>query len=195
MFGYIYLTENIANGKCYIGKHKSNYFDNDYKGSGIAIKRAIDKYGKENFITTIIAKCESEKELNEKEKYWIKKCDAVNSATFYNLCDGGQGGNLHQFVNHKKLSEALKGKKKSDTHKAHMKLNHADFRRGNHPEAKKVVCVETGMIFDCLLDAAEWCGLKTRAHIGSCCNNKRKSAGGYNWRWLEEDDRRVEEEN
>ena len=45
MFGYVYLTENLINGKCYIGRHSSPTFDKKYKGSGVAIKKAIKKYG------------------------------------------------------------------------------------------------------------------------------------------------------
>lgn len=34
MYGYIYLTTNLINGKKYIGKHKSLTFDDSYFGSG-----------------------------------------------------------------------------------------------------------------------------------------------------------------
>lgn len=32
MYGYIYITENLVNHKKYIGQHKSNKFDEYYKG-------------------------------------------------------------------------------------------------------------------------------------------------------------------
>ena len=34
------------------------------------------------------------------------------------------------------------------------------------------------------LDAQEALGIQ-RSHISQCCNNKRKTAGGYKWRWCE----------
>lgn len=45
MYGYVYQTINLINGKKYIGKHKSNVFDESYKGSGVYLSRAIKKYG------------------------------------------------------------------------------------------------------------------------------------------------------
>lgn len=45
MFGYVYLTENLINGKCYIGRHHSTEFDTKYKGTGILLKQAFKKYG------------------------------------------------------------------------------------------------------------------------------------------------------
>ena len=38
MFGYIYETVNLIDGKKYIGKHKSSKFDSKYLGSGTYIK-------------------------------------------------------------------------------------------------------------------------------------------------------------
>ena len=43
MFGYIYETTNLINGKKYIGKHISSDFDKFYLGSGTYIKNAIEK--------------------------------------------------------------------------------------------------------------------------------------------------------
>lgn len=42
---YIYMTTNLINEKKYIGKHKGE-LDGSYLGSGTALLRAIDKYGK-----------------------------------------------------------------------------------------------------------------------------------------------------
>ena len=46
----VYKTVNIENGNFYIGVHKQycEGFDG-YLGSGTGLKRAIKKYGKENF--------------------------------------------------------------------------------------------------------------------------------------------------
>ena len=42
MYGYIYITTNLLNGKKYIGKHKSSEFEFDkYYGSDKYIKAAI----------------------------------------------------------------------------------------------------------------------------------------------------------
>lgn len=94
-YGFVYITINHLNNKKYIGKKK---YDKDgkwkkYLGSGIWLKRAINKYGEENFSKEIIENCYSEKELNIREQYWIKYYNAVNSDSFYNIASGGDGGN------------------------------------------------------------------------------------------------------
>jgi group I intron endonuclease len=117
----IFITTNLINGKRYIGKQTHNY--NCYLGSGLLLKQAIKKYGKESFKKEYLDFASSKEELNEKEKYWIKKYNAVNSYMFYNLAGGGQGGDLSEFIDFsnskgrkihtkeykKKLSEKMKG--------------------------------------------------------------------------------------
>lgn len=59
----IYKTYNRVNGKYYIGKHsqKNGEFDG-YLGSGRNIRRAVEKYGKENFVRETIAEFDTEEE-------------------------------------------------------------------------------------------------------------------------------------
>ena len=87
---YIYMTTNLINNKKYIGQHKG-YIDDNYLGSGTTITKAIQKYGRENFSKTIIEIC-SPSNIDEREKYWIKKYNAVEDKNFYNNQEGGTGG-------------------------------------------------------------------------------------------------------
>lgn len=89
---YIYLTTNLINGKKYIGKHYGELND-DYLGSGNLIKLAINKYGKENFKKEILFISSDEQENNQKEKEFIKVFNAVKDKNFYNIHEGGEGGN------------------------------------------------------------------------------------------------------
>lgn len=98
MFGYIYITTNMLNGKKYIGKHQFPEFDKFYKGSGTALKKAFKKYGLHNFKCEILQSvnnvptiCESFDELNSSEIYYINFYDAVNSSDYYNMSWGGEG--------------------------------------------------------------------------------------------------------
>ena len=105
----IYKTTNKINGKFYIGfdtKDDPNYF-----GSGLLIKAAIKKYGKENFIKEVLEICENKKQLSERERYWIKEIRARELG--YNIAEGGNGGNLGEEVN-RKIGLANKGKKRLD---------------------------------------------------------------------------------
>ena len=71
----------------------------------------------------------------------------------------------------KKLSEAKKGK----------------YKRSDSPHAKAVYCYELDEIRLC---AKEWADeLKlSNAHISSCCTGKRKSTGGYHFRYAIEEE-------
>lgn len=51
---------------------------------------------------------------------------------------------------------------------------------GNHARAKKVLCVETGQVFDCIKDANLWC----KGDVGACVKGRRKTAGGYHWEYV-----------
>ena len=90
MKGYIYETTNLINGKKYIGKHISNKFDNNYYGSGVALKRAINKYNKENFKVVILEEVEDLALLSKLETDYIIKFNAVKDNNYYNNSYGGE---------------------------------------------------------------------------------------------------------
>lgn len=94
MYGYIYRTINLINGKQYIGKHKSCEFDPNYKGSGKIIREAYDKYGWDNFQVEMLCPCFSRNELNSEEVFIIDYLDAVSSNRYYNIAKGGDGGDV-----------------------------------------------------------------------------------------------------
>ena len=93
----IYEIKNRVNGKLYIGQHSSDELGS-YWGSGKLLKYAVNKYGIENFERSIIERCSTKDELNEREKYWIEEKKSV--ANGYNLTDGGTGGDNSQFIDY-----------------------------------------------------------------------------------------------
>lgn len=105
MYGYIYETTNNVNGKKYIGKRVSNIYDKYYLGSGLLLQKALDKYGRENFSQVILEECYSNDELNACEKKWIKIRNATSSPDYYNIAEGGDGGNLIAGYSEEELEE------------------------------------------------------------------------------------------
>lgn len=89
---FIYRTTNNLNGKQYIGMCSHNE-TGIYLGSGTILKKAIRKYGRENFSRETIQECDSLSELCESEERWIDIENAVEDPNYYNLSRGGFGGN------------------------------------------------------------------------------------------------------
>lgn len=100
---FIYITTNKINGKRYIGKHTKN--DPNYLGSGKYLNNAIRKYGIENFSRKIVYEAKSIEELDFAEKLFIRAFNAVKSPLFYNIAEGGTGGDTISGLNEKELAE------------------------------------------------------------------------------------------
>jgi hypothetical protein len=91
MYYIVYKTTNLINNKYYIGCHKCNNLNDGYVGSGKILKRAIDKYGIENFSREILHYCNNEEEMKEKEKEIVNE-KFITDLNNYNLKIGGTGG-------------------------------------------------------------------------------------------------------
>lgn len=144
---YIYKITNKINGKIYIGQHKvpkEGEGFRRYMGKGIAIKEAINKYGKENFDKEIIEYIEDDEKhslVSEREIYWISKLNSLYP-NGYNISKGGEGGcsketarkivetkklrgtNRHSEETRRKQSIAAMGRKFSEEHKKHLSDSH-----------------------------------------------------------------------
>jgi hypothetical protein len=110
-----------VNGKQYIGRDKNN--NPNYLGSGVLIKSAIKKYGRENFKKEILQECFSFEELIQCEEYWLNYYDAGNNINFYNVHNFSRGPIQSiakkevSVETRRKISDALKGKFHSEDHK------------------------------------------------------------------------------
>lgn len=88
---FLYKTTNLVNGKIYVGKHITKKLNDGYIGSGKLLKRAINKYGKENFKFEILSFYDNEVDLNRAEAELVTEEFCLRKDT-YNLCVGGKGG-------------------------------------------------------------------------------------------------------
>ena len=103
IYHIIYKTTNLVNNKIYIGKHKTRNKDDFYLGSGIAINRAIKKYGRENFKREILFLLNTEEEMNLKEKELVTEEFCLRKDT-YNMMIGGQGGDAMKVYTPEQIS-------------------------------------------------------------------------------------------
>lgn len=99
LYYIIYKTTNLINGKFYIGKHKTNNVDDGYYGSGKAIRFAVKKYGKENFITEVLYIFDTEQKMNIAERILV----VIDREISYNICPGGNGG--FEYINRNGLGD------------------------------------------------------------------------------------------
>ena len=66
-------------------------------------------------------------------------------------------------------------------------IQNCNFKFGNNPRAKAVFCVELNKTFDCARRAEEELGVNINC-IGSACKGKAKTAGGFHWKYADEND-------
>ena len=204
----VYIHINKINNKSYIGQtslqppslrwnRKSRYRDNIY------FKRAIDKYGWDNFEHVIFQDNLTLEEANTLERRLILLFETWKRDIGYNIALGGNQSGKH-----------------SEETKAKIRANHADFSGSNHPNygkklsqetkakiaashtgkkyspercqqisqrtkgdknprAKTVKCINNGMIFTTAKAAGEWANIDFSG-ICKCCNGKQHTCGSFN---------------
>lgn len=224
----IYIITNIINGKRYIGQStdiKRRFYEHRCISheSNIHLKRALNKYGKENFKYEILELC-AEEELDEREVYYI---NAVKPE--YNVSTGGQRS-LRKYPDSVRAVISAKSKEQwhrmteeekerriknnltgqgwnkgiSPSAEVKEKLRLANlgkkqsfetiekrketFRRKkdngyiqtNNGHKKKVVCVETGEVFESVKEAGEHFSVNPSC-ITSVLKGRYKTCKGHHF--------------
>lgn len=129
--GIIYKITNKVNGKIYIGittktleKRRQQHIRCNHKIRKYVIHKAINKYGVDNFLFETIGNFNGNEDACEKE---VKYISSYNSfiPNGYNMTLGGEGvlGHKHPQSEEtkKRISLSMKGIKKSEETKNHMK--------------------------------------------------------------------------
>lgn len=208
----IYKIENTSNGKCYIGQSvniESRWTYHRYhlaKGDHINthLQRAYNK-SPESFEYEVLEECEIE-QLNALEQFYIWLFNSTSNKFGYNLDTGGKSGRRLSDETKAKISAWLienapmRGRRQTEEAKAKisekkrnpseetrrkMSESHMGKSGEQHPRSRKVVCLETGVVYSNAREAAR----NTKAHpsaIYSVCDGKRMTAGGLHWKRYED---------
>lgn len=187
----IYKITNIENEKNYIGQ--TNNFARRKREHKTALKRGVHsnnllqnswkKYGEEKFVFEELQWCEKD-EVDELEKFWITFFHSNNTDFGYNLESGGSLLKEHHELTKRKLSRNSKKLWADENYRA--KTLKRLIRKGkDNNMAKKVICIDTGEIFDTMTEAAEKKGVNMK-NISQVCIGEKISTGGMQFAYYEE---------
>lgn len=190
----LYKITNIINGKLYIGQTKNSikfrWLQHKNKASHCTLlSNAISKHGKQSFKIEEIAIVNTREEANILEQALIIQYNSMYP-TGYNLTSGGFVCETSE-VTKQKISKAnlgrrwsLKNKRKSMSEE--QKLNISKTLKGKTPsnkgKGKKIICTDTGIIYDNALLAANLLKLDDIA-IRKVASGKLKTTGGYRFKY------------
>lgn len=59
-------------------------------------------------------------------------------------------------------------------------------------KTKKVICVETGMVFDSSKEAAQFASIE-RSGVTRCCLGRQLTSGGYHWKYMDKEESKYVE--
>lgn len=139
---FIYMWTNNANGMRYIGRHAGKQ-TSTYKGSGKYFRRALEKFGEENFTREILRECVDIRDCIKWEQYYLDLYDAANSDGFYNISPSAHGG--HHGADYRGEKNPMWGKKHPN-HVSHFGPANGMYGSkrclSENPNAKKVKLVE-----------------------------------------------------
>lgn len=122
-YGVIYKIVNNINGKVYVGqtvrnleiRWKEHLRDAKSRRSHTYFCNTLNKYGEENFTREVIYECQNQKELDEKEIFFVEEFQSL-SPNGYNHAAGSGTGHISEETK-KKMSKAGKGRPKSPEHR------------------------------------------------------------------------------
>lgn len=188
----VYMHE-FPNGKVYVGMTSRNPSErwsggHGYKGQP-QVWREIVEHGWKNIRHIIIARGLAKSEAEELERVLIKIHRASDPAYGYNIENGGTAAGKVAEITKQKQSEAKSGER-NPFYGKHLSENHKSKIRNTRKERdiqpvnkRKILCVETGIIYESTAQATRELGIHNYA-IRRVCYGERKTAGGYHWKYV-----------
>ena len=199
---YIYQITNKINGKIYIGKTEFSIekrFKEHCKDAFIErnekrpLYAAIRKYGVDNFEISLIEETDNPE---EREVYWIEQKRSFKNG--YNATLGGDGkryldydliiSTYEEVQCAQKVADILNydySQVRKILHQYNYTLVENTYKNRRKPVAKcDKITNEIIEVFPSIMAAAKSINKHTH-HINDCVHNKRKSAYGYTWHFLD----------
>jgi len=180
----IYKITNDVNDKIYIGQTinsleeriREYHVEVNYSKHNRPITDAMRKYGLKHFkFEIVIDNIQSKEEMDELERYYIKKLHTTCKENGYNIELGGNSIGKHSEETRRKISLAQMGE-----------LNHRFGKVGREDATSKPILeLTTGLIFESANLAAQYFELGF-SHVCECARGGRGSTGGYVFRYLDE---------
>lgn len=203
---------SLPDGRSYIGQtsmtliERAGYNGHRYEKC-VKFWNAIKKYGWDKFTVEILGDHLTLAEANELEASAILKYDSINNG--FNCRPGGDNYIVTEEIR-QAMSERMKGmnnpnygkprpeevKKKisisnhyAQLGKTHSEATKEKMRISHTKESKIVLCIETNEIYNGPKAAERAMHPNTKSnHISEVCAGKRKTAYGYHWRYLTEEE-------
>jgi group I intron endonuclease len=173
---YSVYKHTTPNNKVYIGITKNNPEIRWANGLGYSHQiffRAIVKYGWENIKHEILYTGLTKEQAIEKEIELIRLYDSTDPDKGYNITEGGISPLKTDSIR-KRVSYSKKGKP----------------QKRSKPKGKKVLCINTGEIFESTKKASEWAGVSHQL-IAQTCRINKHTAGKHpmtgeplRWRYI-----------
>lgn len=124
--------------------------------------------------------CYEENKVYDSVKRLAKEWKVKNNSHIYDCCNKKKRNN--------KYVKSIKGKHlvwldKWESWTYEQKEEWKKWAFGSKTGKKKIVCLETGVIYESIADAGNRTGIR---HISDCCIGRYKTAGGYTWMYHED---------
>jgi len=147
MFHILYRTENLVNGKFYVGVHSAKVLVDAYLGSGQLLQRAIKKYGRASFIRRNIAVFATREAAYTAEELFL--APYLDDPLCYNIARGGRGNpdGLKRGLEARWSKYHAEGKTRYRTLRERGLVCTVRRKRATSPKTFTHVCSTCGVVF------------------------------------------------
>lgn len=192
---YLVYMHEFPDGKVYVGMTSRKPWERWKGGHGYSdqpqVWQAIVAYGWKNIRHRVIKSGLTKPEAEALERTLIEMCRANDPAYGYNIENGGLSVGKTSDATRQKFREAKTGEN-NPFYGQHLTEEHKEKIRGTRKardiqpvNKRRVLCVETGVIYESTAEATRELGIHNFA-IRRVCYGQRKTAGGYHWKYIDE---------